>query len=110
MRDSQQPRLRGASVNHEQHRSVPLPFSSGEYRPTFNLFRHKRLPDLLCAVPEDHPVPAFVTGSSWTFAGTVSETYGLVERNWRGVEDGVNLIGFYLFHSCPVRQEVPSSL
>ena len=71
-------------MNHEQHRSVPLPFSSGEYRPTFNLFRHKLLPDLLCAVPEDHPVPAFVTGSSWTFAGTVSETYSLVEGNWRG--------------------------
>src|SRR3569833_354086 len=41
--------------------------------PAFNLFRHKRKSHLVCAVPEDHPVPSFIEGSTWEFAGTVSE-------------------------------------
>ena len=89
-------------MTRQQHRPPTASSSSGAYRPSFNLFRHKRLPDLVCAVPEHCPVPAFVTGSSWTFSGTVSETYGLVERNWRGAKDGVHLMGFYYF-SIPVQ-------
>ena len=35
----------------------------------YNLFRHKWQPDLCCAVPEHHPVPGFITGEQWDFAG-----------------------------------------
>ena len=62
----------------------------------YNLFRHKWQPDLCCAVPEDQPVPSFITGESWDFGGT-----------WWGVrplpgtpavaELGVCLNGFHLF-------------
>jgi hypothetical protein len=41
--------------------------------PAYNLFRHKLIPDLLCAVPQDCPVPGFIEGSTWAFAGAVSE-------------------------------------
>ena len=76
-------------MTRQQHRS-PAPSSSGAHCPRFNLFRHKLLDDLLCAVREDYPVPAFVNGDTWTFAGTVNEAaYGLVERNWSGAKDGV---------------------
>ena len=37
----------------------------------YNLFRHKWQPDLCCAVPEDYPVPGFITGEQWEFAGTL---------------------------------------
>ena len=36
----------------------------------YNLFRAKWHPDLCCAVPEDQPVPGFITGESWDFGGT----------------------------------------
>jgi hypothetical protein len=55
-----------------------------------NLFRHKGQPDLCCAVPEDRPVPSFVTGERWDFRGT-----------W---EDAISPPGLYLtaaeLHVC----------
>ena len=36
---------------------------------TYNLFRRKGHAELVCAVPEDRPVPAFITGSLWQFGG-----------------------------------------
>ena len=91
---------------------TPMPRSgSGPYRPRFNLFRHETLSDLLCAVPEDCPVPSFVTGSRWTFAGSVTEAaYGSVELNWPGVREDVRLIGFYLFHSIQDHKKLEESL
>ena len=46
---------------------------SVKYWPAFNLFRHKLKPDLVCAVPEDYPVPGFIDGTTWAFAGKISE-------------------------------------
>src|SRR3954466_12035315 len=40
--------------------------------PACNLFRHRLMPDLFCAVPQDCPVPGFIEGSAWAFAGTLS--------------------------------------
>ena len=36
----------------------------------YNLFRPKWHPNLCYAVPEDQPVPSFIAGESWNFAGT----------------------------------------
>ena len=69
------------------------------FRPSYNLFRRKRRPDLFCAVPEDCPVPAFVDGQEWEFAGTVDEaTLGLEREAARAV---LPLTGFYLFTELP---------
>jgi hypothetical protein len=34
----------------------------------YNLFRRKDAADLFCAVPEDVPVPDFVTPEAWEYA------------------------------------------
>src|SRR4051794_34454382 len=41
------------------------------FEPRFNLFRHKEMSDLCCAVPEHRPVPPFIKGKRWEFAGAV---------------------------------------
>jgi len=73
---------------------------SAQYWPAFNLFRHKLKPNLVCAVPEDYPVPAFLDASAWAFAGKVSEptTIPLGFRS-KAAEAGVRFNGFYLFQA-----------
>jgi hypothetical protein len=65
---------------------------------TYNLFRNKRRPAILCAVPEDHPVPGFLDPEQWAFE--------CVLRPWdarppgfydRAANAGVRFNGFYLF-------------
>jgi hypothetical protein len=60
-------------MDRTQGRSANLPLGSGKSWPVYNLFRHKLMPDLFCAVPQDWPVPGSIEGSTWAFAGTVSE-------------------------------------
>ena len=73
---------------------------SAQYWPAFNLFRHKLKADLVCAVPEDYPVPAFLDASAWAFAGKVSEptTIPLGFRS-KAAKAGVRFNGFYLFQA-----------
>src|SRR3954453_19834003 len=63
--------MRGASMDRG-HAGL-LRLGSVKDWPAYNLFRHKLIPDLLCAVPQDCPVPGFIEGSTWAFAGTVGE-------------------------------------
>jgi len=60
-------------MNRGCARSANLSLGSEKYWPAYNLFRHKLMPDLFCAVPQDWPVPGFIEGSAWAFAGTVGE-------------------------------------
>jgi hypothetical protein len=63
---------------------------SGKYCPVVNLFRHKLTPDLLCAVPEDEPVPSFLDGGSWSFAGAVpTESLAGIDQDGRSAPAGV---------------------
>jgi hypothetical protein len=45
---------------------------AGEQRApeSLNLFRRTDQPDFCCAVPERLPVPSFIRGPRWEFAGT----------------------------------------
>ena len=52
-------------------RSANVSLGSEKFWPAYNLFRHKLMPDLFCAVPQDWPVPGFIEGSAWAFAGTL---------------------------------------
>ena len=54
-------------------RSAGSSKSSNGFRPAYNLFRRTRGRHLVCAVPEDYPVPGFIDGQGWAFAGKVGE-------------------------------------
>jgi hypothetical protein len=79
---------------------------------TYNLFRRKRRAELVCAVPEDRPVPVFITGALWEFGGKLEnadrEPFAF---NHEAAEASVRVNGFYLFQmikplavSFPVQQ------
>ena len=87
-------------MKRAHERSARVLLSSARYWPAFNLFRHKLTSDLICAVPEDYPVPGFLEASTWAFAGKVSEptTIPLVFRS-KAAEAGVRFNGFYLFQA-----------
>ena len=65
---------------------------------TYNLFRRQHEEDLYCAVPEDVPVPPFVTDERWEWAQSldVSQLSGF---DAKAAEISANRNGFYLFHS-----------
>jgi hypothetical protein len=64
----------------------------------YNLFRHTDRAELICAVPEVQPVPAFITGQAWSFAGCVQGcANGWSGFNRRAAEESVHYNGFYLF-------------
>ena len=50
----------------------------------YNLFR-SGLHGIYCAVPEDTPVPAFISGESWEFIEKIAS-------------EGVRFQGFFIFH------------
>ncbi len=65
---------------------------------TYNLFRNRQRPDLLCAVPEHRPVPSFLVPQDWMFERPLR----VAEPAPTGFEDraatvGVRFNGFYLF-------------
>jgi hypothetical protein len=76
----------------------------------YNLFRAKWHSRLCCAVPEDQPVPGFITGESWDFGGTWG---GVLPRpaNAAVVESGVCLNGCHLLQvaGAPERLAWPST-
>src|SRR3954465_2069323 len=78
--------------------SAARPPALHEFRPAYNLFRRKCEPDLLCAVPEDRPVPRFLSATLWEFAGKGAEpAAGPLGSDQRAAGVGVRLNGFYLF-------------
>jgi hypothetical protein len=87
-------------------RLAALSSSPSRLWPAYNLFRCKRSLSLFCAVPEDYPVPAFVDGHGWAFAGKVDEPsaapLGFEQEPARAL---VPLTGFYLFTAVWPEQE-----
>ena len=64
----------------------------------YNLFRRKLAPDLCCALPEDRPVPAFLDGDTWEYAGTLREgDVPPLGFDRAAAELGAQLNGFHLF-------------
>jgi hypothetical protein len=74
---------------------------------TYNLFRNRPRPELLCAVPEDRPVPGFVDPDEWRFERTLRP----LEMSPPGFENraaqaGVRFNGYYLFQLTDSRREL----
>ncbi len=64
----------------------------------YNLFCRADRDELVCAVPEDRPVPSFITGPKWDFVGRVKENViGSLSFNHEAAEASVHWNGFYLF-------------
>jgi PAS domain-containing protein len=74
------------------------PSTSGTSNSAYNLFRNKQRPEILCAVPEDRPIPRFVDREQWTYAGSLQPQ----DPRPSGFHDkaasaGVRFNGLYLF-------------
>jgi hypothetical protein len=64
----------------------------------YNLFRRADRPELICAVPENRPVPAFIRGPPWDFVGRVRDrAIGSLRCNHEAAAASVRYNGFYLF-------------
>ncbi|GJD61651.1 hypothetical protein [Methylobacterium frigidaeris] len=78
--------------------------------PTYNLFRRREEPDLVCAVPNDFPVPGFVTGEAWTYAGSINAPSEAPPGFSAEVaERGAETCGFHLFHQLPAVAAAPEA-
>ena len=65
---------------------------------TYNLFRNKPRPEILCAVPEDHPVPGFLGPEEWVFEQALRPSDPPPPGfNDRAACTGARLNGLYLF-------------
>jgi len=74
--------------------------------PAYNLFRHRRKQDLVCAAPEDCAVPGFIAGESWIFDGKVTEmTAAPMGFNVSAAAADVRFNGFYLFQVSPIERD-----
>jgi hypothetical protein len=74
---------------------------------TYNLFRNRQRPDLVCAVPEDRPVPRFLAPGRWRFERALRPldiTPAGFEN--RAAQAGVQFNGFYLFQITNARSEL----
>jgi hypothetical protein len=74
---------------------------------TYNLFRNRRRPDLICAVPEDRPVPGFLDPGEWRFERTLRPLdMSPAGFESRAAQAGVRFNGFYLFQITDARSEL----
>ena len=65
---------------------------------TYNLFRNRLRPELLCAVPEHRPAPNFLSRKDWTFERPLHASEPApVGFQDRAATVGVRFNGFYLF-------------
>lgn len=74
----------------------------------YNLFRRSAEPDVLCAVPEDKPVPPFVTAPAWEYGGHMNrdDAAPAIFRS-RAVATAIRFNGFYLLHRAKVVEASP---
>jgi PAS domain-containing protein len=64
----------------------------------YNLFINQQRPEILCAVPEDRPIPGFISSEQWLYVGPLRPQDGRPSGfNDRAATVGVRFSGFYLF-------------
>lgn len=77
----------------------------------YNLFRNKQRPDIICAVPEDRPVPHFIDAEQWTFEQALRPTEDHPPGfDRKAARTGVRFNGFYLFYVIAAAPVVQSAL
>ena len=71
---------------------------SHESLESFNLFCRRDEPDIRCAVPEERPVPAFLEGPVWQFAGKIDgAALAAAGFGHSVVAEAVQAQGYYIF-------------
>jgi hypothetical protein len=86
------------------------PNTAEAYEYAYNLFRNREFPEIVCAVPEDCPVPDFIAAEQWTFEHPLrSEEPRPPGFHDKAAKTSVRFNGFYLFYalaSVPAVQAV----
>jgi hypothetical protein len=91
------------------HHMDPAQPDQREY--AYNLFRSKRLPEIICAVPEDRPVPGFIDAELWTFEQPLRPSDARPPCfHESAAQTGVRFNGFYLFYALAASPVVRSAL
>jgi hypothetical protein len=91
-----------------RRQSAVNPASHDPSLESFNLFRRKEVPELLCAVPEDRIVPKFIAGESWEFRGKItSRSPHQPGFDGSAASAAARYNGFYLFHAWKPCDPVP---
>ena len=67
----------------------------------YNLFRSTQQEGIVCAVPEERSVPAFVISPQWQFGGRLDGSETPLGFDRQAAMTGVRFNGFYLFASFP---------
>ena len=65
---------------------------------SYNLFRNRERPALLCAVPLDRPVPAFITIECWSIERATDGLQTIQSFSRLLAEESVRFNGFYLYY------------
>ncbi|WP_457092600.1 hypothetical protein [Microvirga sp. P5_D2] len=80
------------------HQPDPSRQDTDDY--AYNLFRNKDLPEIVCAVPEDRPVPGFIDPKQWEFEQSLRPPDARPPGFHKTAAlTGVRFNGFYLFHA-----------
>ncbi len=75
----------------------------------FNLYLSVAEPDILCAVPEDLPVPPFVVPPAWEYTGHIyRDPSGDDVFETRAVASAIRFNGYYLLHRSRIAGETPA--
>jgi hypothetical protein len=66
----------------------------------YTVFARRFEPAIRCAIAQSRPIPSFIQGDDWEFAGTVrpSEPPPVGFRHERA-EDATRIVGYFVFHS-----------
>ncbi|ACA15129.1 hypothetical protein M446_0567 [Methylobacterium sp. 4-46] len=63
----------------------------------YNVFLRKETPALRCAVRQDRPVPDFVRGDVWEYAGTVDAGTAPAGFKVAAARQATSHVGYYVF-------------
>ena len=90
---------------------LTMPDNRGACECAYNLFRHKCLPDIICAVPEDRPVPGFIDSERWSFEQSLRALDTCPPGFDSGAaRTGARFNGFHLFYAFAATPGVRSAL
>jgi PAS domain-containing protein len=86
------------------------PSTSGTSNSAYNLFRNKQRPEILCAVPEDRPIPRFVDREQWTYVGSLQpQDIRPPGFHDKAASAGVRFNGFYLFQVTAAQSDAEAN-
>ncbi|WP_201274146.1 hypothetical protein [Microvirga brassicacearum] len=66
-------------------------------RHAYNAFRNREWPALICAVPQDRPVPDFITAEGWFVQPPAADDQAGLKFREHLAQESAQLNGFYLY-------------